>query len=139
MMAGLVEAPPGPESALHRLTSGRVLARNAAWSLVGQVAPMLVAVVAIPLLIGGLGRDRFGVLTLAWLVIGYFSLFDFGLGRALTKVVAERLGEDREGELPALVWTSLGLMMALGLAGALVVGLLSSWLVRGVIKVPVDL
>src|SRR4051812_11606018 len=139
MMADLVEVPPGPESALHRLTSGRVLARNATWSFVGQVAPMLVAVVAIPLLIGGLGRDRFGVLTLAWLVIGYFSLFDLGLGRALTKVVAERLGGGRERELPALVWTSLGLMMAMGLVGAAVVGLLAPWLVRSVMKVPVDL
>jgi O-antigen/teichoic acid export membrane protein len=139
MLVDLGETTPGHRSARHRLTSGRVLARNAAWSLVGQVAPMLVAVVAIPPLIGGLGRDRFGVLTLAWLVIGYFSLFDLGLGRALTKVVAERLGAGREGELPALVWTSLGLMMALGLAGAALVGLLAPWLVRGVIKVPAGL
>ena len=32
--------------------------------------------VAIPRLIEALGTARFGLLTLAWVVIGYFSLFD---------------------------------------------------------------
>ena len=72
------------------------------------------ALFAIPLLVKGLGVDRFGVLTLAWMVIGYFSLFDLGLGRALTKLVAEKLGEERAQEIPAIVWTTLLLMLAFG-------------------------
>src|SRR5918998_2593407 len=106
------------EPAPSNLTSGRLLARNTIFNFAGQAAPLLVALVAIPLLIEGLGTDRFGVLTLAWIVIGYFSLFDLGLGRALTKLVAERLGTGREDEVPDLVWTGLALMIALGLAGA---------------------
>ncbi|MBV8232788.1 MAG: oligosaccharide flippase family protein, partial [Planctomycetaceae bacterium] len=74
------------------LTHGRLLGRNAIWNLLSQVAPLAVAVVTMPVLIRGLGTDRFGVLTLAWMVLGYFSLLDLGLGRALTKLVAERLG-----------------------------------------------
>jgi O-antigen/teichoic acid export membrane protein len=62
---------------------------------------MLVAVFCIPILIGGLGKDRFGVLTLAWAVIGYASLFDLGLGRALTQLVAKKLGA---GEDHAVRW-----------------------------------
>ena len=50
---------------------------------------MLVALVAIPILVDGLGTARFGILTLAWMVVGYFSLFDLGLGRALTKLTAK--------------------------------------------------
>jgi len=45
------------------LTSGAVLAQNTGWNLIGQGVPMLVAIFAIPLLIQGLGIDRFGVLT----------------------------------------------------------------------------
>lgn len=45
------------------LTSGRLLARNAVWNLLGNGAPMIVAVVCIPILLRGLGKDRFGVLT----------------------------------------------------------------------------
>jgi len=42
------------------LTSGRLLARNTVFNLIGQGAPMVVAIFAIPLLIKGLGTDRFG-------------------------------------------------------------------------------
>ncbi len=60
----------------------RRLTLNVSWNLVGTVLPMLVAVVAIPPLIRELGAAKFGVLTLAWMVVGYFSLFDLGLGLA---------------------------------------------------------
>src|SRR5215472_10790399 len=89
------------------LTSGRVLARNSVWNLIGFVVPMLVAVFCIPILIRGLGKERFGVLTLAWALIGYASLFDLGLGRALTQFAARKLGLGNEDEIPSLVWTSL--------------------------------
>lgn len=123
----------------QNLTSGRRLARNVLWNLLGTGAPLLVAIIAIPLLIDGLGMARFGVLTLAWMVVGYFSLFDLGLGRALTKLVAERLGAGRDEEIPALVWTALGLMAFLGVLGALAVAGLSPWLVRSVLKIPAEL
>ena len=56
------------------LTSGRLLARNTLWNLLGQLLPMVVALVTIPALVRGLGVDRFGVLSLAWIVIGYFPM-----------------------------------------------------------------
>src|SRR5437667_12210334 len=71
------------------LTSGRVLARNTVWNLSGQLLPMIVAVITVPLLVRGLGVARFGVLSLSYVLIGYFSLFDLGIGRALTKLVAD--------------------------------------------------
>jgi O-antigen/teichoic acid export membrane protein len=117
------------------LTSGRLLARNAAWNLATQCAPMAVAVVTIPVLIAGIGTERFGVLTLSWIILGYFSLFDLGLGRALTKLVAESLGNGRTSIIPPLVWTALGLMFALGLVGAFCVGLIAPWLVRQVLRI----
>ena len=118
------------------LTSGPLLVRNAIFSLVGLGAPLLVALFSFPLLIRDLGTDRFGVLTLAWMVIGYFNLFDMGLSLALTKMVAEKLGSRQEQDIPALVWTTLLLMLSLGLAGMVVVGLLSPWLVHEVLKIP---
>ena len=66
------------------------------WSFAGQMAPALIALLAIPPLLRGLGIDRFGVLSLAWTVVGYFSLFDLGLGWALTRVLSERLSTGRE-------------------------------------------
>jgi O-antigen/teichoic acid export membrane protein len=121
------------------LTSGRLLARNTAWNLLGYGAPMVVAVFCIPILIRGLGTDRFGVLTLAWALIGYASLFDLGLGRALTQLVARKLGVGEEREIPPLAWTSLLLMMLLGFVGTASILLISPWLVGHGLNVPTAL
>jgi O-antigen/teichoic acid export membrane protein len=112
------------------------LTRNVLWNFAGQTAPLFAAVIAIPLLIRGMGTDRFGLLTLAWMVIGYFSLFDLGLGRALIKLVSEKLGEGRSEEIPELVWTALLLMTLLGVAGAGAMFVLTGWLVTDVLKIP---
>jgi O-antigen/teichoic acid export membrane protein len=116
--------------------SGRGLAGNTIINLIGQIIPMLAALVSIPRLIAQLGTDRFGILTLAWMVIGYFSLFDLGLGRALTQMVAERLGKEDVEDLPGITWTALAVMLAMGLCGAAVAALLSPWLVLHVFKIP---
>lgn len=118
------------------LTSGRLLARNTVWNLISSGAPLLLAIVCIPIFVRQLGTERFGVLTLAWALIGYASLFDLGLGRALTQQVAENLGIGKTDDIPVLVWTSLLLMLILGLAGMLVFGVLSPWLVHRVLRIP---
>jgi O-antigen/teichoic acid export membrane protein len=118
------------------LTSGRILARNTVWNLFGQLLPIVVGVVAIPPLMRSLGVDRFGVLSLAWIVIGYFSLFDLGMGRALTKLVADRISGNDEASIPPLVWTSLFLMLALGIIGGLTTLGVAPWLVYRALKVP---
>jgi len=91
------------------LTRGSLLARNSVLNLIGQGMPFLVAFFALPRLIHGLGTDRFGVLTLAWMVIGYFSLFDLGLSRALTQIVAEKVGEGDDTHAPPVAWTVLAM------------------------------
>jgi O-antigen/teichoic acid export membrane protein len=123
----------------ENLLGGRRLTRNVFWNLIGTGAPLLVAIVAIPMLIEGLGTARFGVLALAWMFVGYFSLFDFGLGRALTKHVAEKLGENRREEIPTLVWTAISMMTVLGVLGSVSFAALSPWMVDRVLRIPTDL
>ena len=98
-------------------TSARLLARNTILNLLGQAAPFLVALVAIPILVHHLGDKRYGVMTLAWLVVGYFGVFDMGLSRAATKLVAEALGADEFGSIAAVVWTALAMMTVFGALG----------------------
>jgi O-antigen/teichoic acid export membrane protein len=123
-------------SAAKNLTGGRLLAKNVLLNLAGEGAPLLVAFFAVPVLIEGLGTDRFGVLTLAWVVVGYFSLFDMGLGRAVTKFVADELAQDTDVRIPGIAWTGLALMAALGALGGMALYASSTALVDHVIKVP---
>lgn len=113
----------------HHLTSGSLLARNSTINIAGQAIPLLSGLVSIPLIIAGLGVERFGVLTLTWIVIGYFGIFDLGLGRALTKLAADRIGSHREADIPQTARTALSLMTALGIAAALIIIPASPWLV----------
>ena len=120
----------------QRLLSGRLLARSTLFTLGGQAVTLLAAFVAVPLLVDELGTARFGVLTLAWVVIGYAQVFDLGIGRALTKLTAERVGSERARDLPGLFWTALAGMVALGVVMGGLVALASPWLVRDVLNVP---
>ncbi len=123
---------------LHALR-GRSMARNTVWQVAGQLLPLFIAAVAIPLLLKRIGVDRFGVLTLAWALVGYFSLFDLGLGRALTKVVSDRLAAGKDHEVAAASWTALSMMAAVGFAFTAVIWLRCDWIARSLMKVPPSL
>jgi|HubBroStandDraft_6_1064221.scaffolds.fasta_scaffold66834_2 O-antigen/teichoic acid export membrane protein len=117
----------------------RLLARDALWNLLGQGAPLVAAFFAIPALTRGLGADRFGVLALAWVFLGYFSLFDLGLGRALTQAVSERFGQGQPEDVPAIVWTSLAAMALLGIVGGVAAVFATPLMVTRVLKIPLAL
>lgn len=120
---------------MEELTRARLLAKNSLFNLFGQVAPVLVAVATIPILVHNLGTERFGLLTLIWLLVGYFSLFDFGLGRALTQLVSEHIGTSSNDDASAVVWTALTIMGLMGCAGAIVLALLAPWLIGDLLNV----
>jgi O-antigen/teichoic acid export membrane protein len=122
---GHVSQPPG----------GRLM-RNTTWSCIGSAAPMLVAIMAVPRLIHGLGADRFGILTLAWMAIGYLSLLDLGLGRAITRLIADRLALGLDEELPGVFWDAHLLLAGVGLAGGVLVWGLSDVLLNHALKIP---
>lgn len=125
------EAARNPSVEIH----GGLLARNTVLNLVGQVIPLLVGLATIPYVVRGLGSEGFGILSIAWVLLGYFSLFDLGLGRATTKFVAEALGRGELDRLPGLVWTSLGTQLIFGVVGSLVLGAFVPVLVDRILKI----
>ena len=115
---------------------GRLLARNAVMNFIGQGAPLLVGVITIPLIVRGLGTERFGLLSLAWVILGYFTVFDLGLGRATTKFVAEALGRGEEDQIPRLVWTAVTVQGVFGILGAVVLVGITPLLVERILSIP---
>ncbi len=119
--------------------TGRQLARNTAINLAGFVLVGLVSIAAIPITIRRLGGDAFGILSLALVVLGYFSIFDLGLGRATIKFAAEYLAHNSVERLPRLVWISVGLQLSIGVFGGAVLAAGSPFLVRSVFRIPAAL
>ncbi len=97
---------------------------------------MLVGVATIPFIIRGLGPNGYGILSIAFVILGYFSMFDLGLSRATVKFVALNLNPDKMHKVPELVWTSLGLLVALGLVGGAAAAAFVPLAATGLLKMP---
>lgn len=119
--------------------SGTSIARNTILSICGQIIPLLAGIITIPFILKGLGPDRFGILVLAWTVVGYYSLFDLGLGSALTKLVSENIAAERKDAVPELFWGGTCVLVALGFVGMAFVLVLARIVVNGLLIIPASL
>jgi len=126
-------------SAAVSTPTGNLIARNAAWNFAGMALPLIVALVCIPVVVARLGAERFGVLSLAWLIVAYFGQFNFGLGRATAKFAAEDIANDAGRNLAVIVRSSLVVHAALGLLGGAVSAVTAPWLIERVFNVPAEL
>lgn len=88
--------------------------RNFVWNILGSIIPLSAALIAVPLLIEGLGLEKFGLLSLCWIIVGYFGLFDLGIGRALTQLIARARANAEDGDISAIAWSALWLMLGIG-------------------------
>jgi O-antigen/teichoic acid export membrane protein len=100
------------------------LGKGTFWNLAGAAIPLLVGLFTIPTLVRGMGQEAFGLLTLLWTTIGYFSLFDFGLGRAITHYLAGLRAQ--AAAIPQSVLRTAALSTLLpGMLGAILLHLLA--------------
>src|SRR5438445_6458963 len=108
----------------------RPLVRNTLLNLSGPVAPLIVSVLTLPKVFRGLGEERFGLLALILIVAGYFSIFDLGLGRATTRLVAETIGKGDYRRLPSNAWTASITQCVFGVLAGLILALLTPVLIE---------
>lgn len=88
------------------------IARHTAYNLAGSIVPIIVSLATVPFYLAVIGLERFGVLSICWLLLGYFGLFDLGLGRAVSQRIAALAAgsdEDRNEVFWTGLWISLGL------------------------------
>lgn len=117
------------------LPTGRLVARNATVNLLGECLSGIIGLLSIPPIIRGMGTEAFGILSLGWVLLAYFTLFDVGLARATTKLASEALGRGENERLPSIVGTTLACQSALGVLGALCMAACVPWLVNGILKI----
>ncbi|WP_454757275.1 oligosaccharide flippase family protein [Cupriavidus campinensis] len=102
-------------------------ASHISWNLFGLGLPLLIAAVTVPHLLAGLGSQRFGLLALAWGLIGYAGALDLGIGRATTQRVSALRDGHQEGAIPDVVATATRLTLVTGGVGMLLI-MLAAWL-----------
>lgn len=95
-----------------------MLLRNSLWNLGGSAVPMVVALVTVPLLIGALGVEGFGIVTLVGSVIGYFGVLDINLSAGAIKYLAEHHATNDHKRFSETFWFGIMFYGFLGLIGA---------------------
>lgn len=114
------------------------LVQDTLLNLLGALLPMGITLVTVPIYLRLVGDARYGVLTLTWLLVGYFGLFDLGLGRATTNILA-KLRDAPVEQRTTVFWSALTVNLALGLAGAFVLWVLARLWASQLFGVPSDL
>lgn len=110
------------------LGTKEVIAKNTLLNFVVQLLLIPLAVVSIPILIGRLGNEAFGILSIVWVFIGYFALLDFGIGKTVTKYVAEAIARDEKQRAWRIVWVSFFVSILIGIILLVAVGFSSNFL-----------
>ena len=110
------------------------LSRNTAYNLVGSAIPIALSLVTVPLYLRLVGPERYGVLAIAWLLLGYFGLFDLGLGRATSYRVAALRDATRQARADTF-WAAIITNTAMGLVGGLVLWVAAGYFFAQVFKV----
>jgi O-antigen/teichoic acid export membrane protein len=113
--------------------------RNALWNLTGSAVPLVAGVAFIPFTLSRLGNEAFGVLTLIWGLIGYFTLFDLGVGRALTVRLSQSKSSEESSQLASTLRAGMALTAATGLLGGMLVAGLAPTLATHWLNISVPL
>ncbi len=108
------------------------ISRHTLFNLGGAVLPMGIALATVPLYLGYIGAERYGVLTVIWALLGYFGFFDLGFGRAVTQRMA-RLPDADDSERSRLLWTALLSTSALGMLAGVLLWLFSNYILLNLI------
>ncbi len=111
---------------------------NFAFNTAGAILPILASAVTIPVYLHMIGPARYGIISIAWILLGYFGFLDFGLSRATANALS-RLGDAPQRDRAPVFVTAMYLNMALGLAGSVGLYFCGIFLLRHLFSIPNDL
>jgi len=97
--------------------------KNSIINFVGAGVPLLLTLVTLPLYVQTIGEERFAVVSIAWIILGYFGFFDLGLTQATASEIAKTNDQEslRRSEI---YWTALTINGVFGTVGGVL-----AWLV----------
>lgn len=103
------------------------LLKNSFWNIVGIAVPVAVAIPVMGYMARVLGVENFGIFTLCYAVVGYASLFDLGLSRAVVRAVAIHAGSTEK--VGKVIGTATCFVLGLSIVAAGLLYFSADWLV----------
>lgn len=102
-------------------TGSGSIPRNSLLSFLAQLSVVTLAFVCIPPLVRGLGSEAFGLLSVLWMFVGYFSFLDLGVGQAAVKFLSASVATGERARGAALIRRAVKLSLWFGICGGLIV------------------
>lgn len=113
-----------------------LLINNSIFSLLSWILPVVIGFVATPLIVRNLGNREYGLYAT---ILGFISYsFSFGIGRILTKYVAEYRASGESDKIGEVVSATFWLSLALAFGGSLIVAGAARYIVFEVLFLPAD-
>jgi len=104
----------------------------------GTAIQTLIALVTVPVYIHHIGAARYGILSIVWILLGYFGFLDFGLSRASANALG-RMRDAPRHERARVLSTTLYLNLGFGLVGSCLLYVTGLILLNGFIDLGGDL
>jgi O-antigen/teichoic acid export membrane protein len=115
--------------------SKKAFSANLIYNVVGALLPLATSLGTVPFYIHQIGLARYGVVTITWVLLGYFGFLDFGLSRASANALA-KLGTSSPRERSPVLVTAFCCNFGLGLTGGLILFFVGHLILVHVVKVP---
>jgi O-antigen/teichoic acid export membrane protein len=112
--------------------------RNTTYNLVGASLQLIGALATVPIYVNLIGPARYGVLAIAWILLGYFGLFDLGLGRATAFRISSRRDESAAARAETF-WAAIAVNLGMGAVGGLILWVAAGYFFAHWFKVPAAL
>lgn len=93
------------------------VAKNALYNILGFAVPIALSLLTVPMYLHSIGQERYGVLSISWLFMGYFGLFDFGLGRAVTHRLSSLVNIDNT-KRSEIFFSAMAVSLTLSIVGS---------------------
>ena len=120
------------------MNSRTTFSKNFLYNIVGALLPIVVSLGTVPFYIHQIGLARYGVVTITWVLLGYFGFLDFGLSRATANALA-KLGHASPRERSPVLMTAFYCNLCLGIVAGIVMYGIGYLVLLHLVKIPADL
>lgn len=114
---------------------GKANLKNSFWGSLDFMVTTGSVFLLIPVLLSTIGQELFGIMVIVNTLMGFSSMFSFGLGQATLKFVADYRARGQYDQIAEVVRTTLWVYCFTGLFAFLALFLSSNWLAQSVFQV----
>jgi O-antigen/teichoic acid export membrane protein len=107
-------------------------------NLLSPMTRIVVALVTVPLYLHHIGDARFGVMSIVWVLLGFFGFLDLGLSRAVTNALA-KLRDAPQAHRARVLLTTFGLNLGMGLLGGVVLYVFGGLMLKHFVSMPAEI